>query len=58
MEQRAAMLGGEVVTGPTGRGFLVSARLPIPDPGGGSGAPPPRPPRLGRPRRPAEEVTT
>ena len=58
MEQRAAMLGGEVVTGPTGRGFLVSARLPIPDPGGGSGAPPPRPPRLGRPRLPAEEVTT
>jgi signal transduction histidine kinase len=58
MQQRAAMLGGELTTGPTDHGFVVSARLPIPDPGGGSGAPPPRQPLQGPPRRPVEEVAT
>jgi signal transduction histidine kinase len=29
MQQRAAMLGGEVVAGPVERGFVVSARLPL-----------------------------
>jgi signal transduction histidine kinase len=31
MQQRAAMLGGELTAGPAEPGFLVSARLPIPD---------------------------
>jgi signal transduction histidine kinase len=31
MQQRVAMLGGELVAGPAaGRGFRVSARLPVP----------------------------
>lgn len=29
MQQRARMLGGDLAAGPTGQGFLVSARLPI-----------------------------
>jgi len=29
MQQRAAMLGGEVFAGPTSHGFVVSARLPL-----------------------------
>jgi signal transduction histidine kinase len=29
MQQRAALLGGDLVAGPVDRGFLVSARLPI-----------------------------
>jgi len=40
MQQRAGMLDGELVAGPSDRGFVVSARLPI------------APPARGRPREP------
>ena len=32
MQQRAGMLGGNLVAGPTEQGFLVSARLPVEEP--------------------------
>ena len=31
MQQRARMLGGDLVAAPTEQGFMVSARLPVDD---------------------------
>jgi signal transduction histidine kinase len=44
MQQRAAMLGGELTAAPAEPGFLVSARLPIPRPERRHAAPRPRQP--------------
>ena len=45
MQQRAGMLGGVLVAGPTGQGFLVSARLPVEEPDPKPGPYPGRAPR-------------
>lgn len=55
MQQRAAMLGGELTAGPAERGFVVSAHLPIPDAGGRPGTPRRLEPLERTPRRPVEE---
>jgi signal transduction histidine kinase len=52
MQQRATMLGGEVFAGPTGRGFVVSARLPLTEADRRSDTMPAPRSELDRPRRP------